>query len=215
MEIITLEPGQHIQIEASMGGVNPGIPFAGEVRLPMETAETKEWYEATRRYGPYRLHPERCEDFNLETGGNTDLGEVLVAPFTGFVLAARNLGGRIGKVVQLLGIWDDAQYVWAGWHLQEISPLAMPGRIVEIGDRIGTVGNADGRYAGAHLHTQVCELDASGIPAPWAFASDDRYSWLQPSEWFIDMGVDAELVRVCCEWPASASADIAPDEIPF
>jgi hypothetical protein len=60
--------------------------YATEFGLPMQNLE-KAWYEAAHR-GPYNVHPERCEDWNLETLGNTDLGEPLVAPWSGVVIAA-------------------------------------------------------------------------------------------------------------------------------
>ncbi len=179
------------EIPAVPGG--PGIPMVTTVRMPLEALE-KAWYEATRVYGPYNYHPERCEDWNLETGGNTDLGEPLVAPFAGLVLAAANYGGGVGRVVQLLGrLTGGEMVVWAGWHLQRIA--VQTGQVVALGDPIGTIGNADGRYAGAHLHEQICVVNAAGIPHPTTFASDNRYDWRQPSVWYAQHGVDAALIR--------------------
>jgi len=168
-------------------------PVAERFRLPMQNLE-KAWYEATRVYGPYNYHPGRAEDWNLESGGNTDLGEPLVAPFGAIVLAAANYGGGVGEVVQLLGREQDgALIVWAGWHLQDIA--VQVGHIVAVGDAIGTIGNADGRYAGAHLHEQICVVNAAGIPHPTTFASDNRYDWRQPSVFYAERGVDPVLIR--------------------
>ena len=170
-----------------------GIPVATEFRQPMGNLE-KPWYEATRVYGPYNCHPYRCEDWNLESGGNTDLGEPLVAPFSGIVLAARNYGGGVGRVVQILGRTPEgALIVWGGWHLHEIAVEA--GAVVYMGDPIGSIGNADGRYAGAHLHEQICIANAAGIPGPTVFAADSRYDWQRPSRFYEEHGVDAALIR--------------------
>lgn len=169
------------------------IPEAERFRLPMANLD-KKWYEATRTFGAYNYHPERAEDWNLESGGNTDLGEPLVAPFAGIVLAAANYGGGVGRVVQILGLAPgDEVIVWAGWHLHSIA--VQVGQIVAVGDAIGTIGNADGRYAGAHLHEQICVVNAAGIPGPTTFASDNRYDWRQPSVFYAQHGVDAELIK--------------------
>ncbi len=166
-----------------------GIPFAVEFRPAMKHLE-KAWYEATRRYGPYNFHPQRCEDWNLESGGNTDLGEPLVAPFSGLVLAAVDYGGSTGKIVQLLGATEQGELiVWSGWHLQDTA--VEPGRVVTAGQDIGAIGNAGGYYAGAHLHEQICVVGRFGIPAPNTFASDDRYAWRQPSRFYVERGFPA------------------------
>ena len=161
----------------------------------------KAWYETTQnpRFPPYNYHPQRCEDYNLESGGNTDLGEPLVAPFAGIVTSAHNWGSSLGNVVQLLGVTREGeQIVWAGWHLLEIAVSA--GQVVQVSDAIGAIGNAGGYYAGAHLHNQICLVNKWGIPAPTTFAADDRYKWVRPSRFYLERGVDAEMVKRVCEW---------------
>jgi hypothetical protein len=207
-----LRAGEQVVVFADATSYQAGIPIIEHVRLPMATAETKPWYEACHRFGPYNHHPGKCEDFNLETGGDSDLGEEIVAPFAGVVLANTNLRGGIGPVVQVMGIThSDVLYVWAGWHLEESDRFGA-GKIVQAGEHLGTVGNCGGRYA-AHLHMQVCRVvHGSGIPAPWVFPSDGRYEWLQPSAFFVDMGVDRDLVRQCCEFdgrPSPADLPVA------
>lgn len=175
----------------SMASGEGAFPLASTFRLSMRNLD-KAWYEATRRFGPYDYHPARCEDWNLESGGDSDLGEPLVAPFSGVALSAHNWAGTTGRVVQLLGVTPGGEMVvWAGWHLQETRVVT--GQIVIVGQEIGTIGNADGKYA-AHLHEQICIVGASGIPAPFTFVSDGRYAWVQPSVFYAEHGVDAELV---------------------
>ena len=169
-----------------------GISLATSFRLPMLDLN-QPWYEATRRYGPYNYHPQRCEDWNLESGGNTDLGEGLCAPFSGIVISAHDWGGGVGRVVQLLGVTPLGELiVWAGWHLHTVD--VRTGQVVEVGEEIGSIGNADGRYLGAHLHEQICVINEWGIPTPRTFASDGRYDWQQPSVFYVARGVDADLV---------------------
>lgn len=176
---------------------NPNV-LATEFRPAMQNVG-KAWYEATRRFPPYNFHPERCEDWNLETGGNTDLGEPLVAPWSGIVLSAHDWGGGIGRVIQILGIEPDGTLiVWAGWHLHEMHVSA--GMHVSIGDLVGSIGSADGRYAGAHLHEQICVVNRWGVPSPTTFASDGRYDWRQPSAFYVDRGVDQALIDRLTEY---------------
>ena len=186
---------EELQADVPDGG--QGVPLATAFRLPMLNLG-KPWYEATRRYGPYNHHPARCEDYNLESGGDTDLGEPLVAPFDGLVVSAHDWGGGVGQVVQMLGLVPgEGMVVWSGWHLDSMAVAT--GRIVLIGEEIGTIGNSNGRYA-AHLHNQVCRVNEWGIPTPKTFGSDSRYEWWQPSAWYVAHGVDEELVRRCTEY---------------
>lgn len=168
------------------------VPLALEFRLPMEDLD-RPWYEATRRYGPYNYHPQRCEDWNLETGGNSDFGQRLVAPFSGLVLSAHDWGGGVGQVIQIMGVtaWR-VVIVWAGWHLSGMGVVR--GEWVEMGDHIGEIGNADGKYS-AHLHEQICVVNEWGIPAPSTFAADSRYAWQQPSAFYVAHSVDEALVK--------------------
>jgi len=67
-------------------------------------------------------------------------------------------------------------------------------QIVGVGEPIGSIGNADGRYAGAHLHEQICIVNHWGVPSPATFVSDIRYDWQQPSAFYVERGVDQDLM---------------------
>lgn len=195
-DVITVRAAGDTTVTLRVGAGGDTV-LADAFRLPMKNLD-KAWYEATRAFGPYNYHPERCEDWNLETGGNTDLGEPLVAPFNGMVLSANNWGGGTGRVIQLLGVMRDGGIVvWSGWHLKDVGVKA--GQFVRVGDFIGSIGNADGRYAGAHLHEQICVVNQNGVPAPYTFASNNNYDWRQPSVFYVEHGVDVELVRRVAE----------------
>jgi hypothetical protein len=201
MTRITVQDGDEIQIDhptavtiSPVSGEGDGMPMAAKFRLPMANID-KAWYEAARHFGPYNEHPERCEDWNLESGGDTDLGEPLVAPFSGVVINARDWGGAWGKIVRILGRTPQGELVtWMGAHLDEMH--VKPGDVVQVGDPVGTIGTADGRYA-AHLHEQV---SVGEVPAPWTFGGDRRFDFRQPSEFYKEHGVDAELVRRSVEY---------------
>lgn len=173
-----------------------GLPLATEFQLSLKNIE-KSWYEASKRFGPYNYHPERCQDWNLESGGDTDLGEPLVAPFSGIVLSAHDFGGGRGKIIQILGVNTTELIIWMGWHLEDIN--VQLGQIVRRGDDIGTIGNANGVYA-AHLHEQICIVNSWGIPSPDCFAADPRYNFFQPSLFYLSHGVDKQLIKRVTEF---------------
>lgn len=176
------------------GAPFPIQPVAINFVPPMKNTD-KAWYEAAHRFPPYNGHPEFCEDWNLETGGDSDLGEPLVAPFDGLVINARNFGGAWGKIVRILGRTLEGEVItWMGAHLDEI--FVRVGDIVAAGDDIGTIGNADGRYA-AHLHEQIC---VGEVPGPEVFGTDRRYAFRQPSKFYVSRGVDAALMKRLVEF---------------
>jgi len=172
-----------------------GFPVIDKVCMAIKNTD-KRWYEASSRYGRYDGHPERAEDWNLESGGNTDLGEPLVAPFDGLVVNAAQYGGGLGRIVSIVGVTKAGILVtWQGRHLQTMAVKA--GQVVKCGDPIGSIGNADGRYAGAHLHEQIIMGETPGPTEDWRNA---RYNYVRPSEWYISMGVNRAMVDRLRKW---------------
>lgn len=159
-----------------------------QFRLPMENLD-KPWYEAAHYFGPYNSHPTFCEDWNLESGGNSDLGEPLVAPMSGIVINAADYGGTWGKIVRILARVNGELIVWMGAHLDRIDVHV--GDLVQIGDPIGTIGTGNGKYA-AHLHEQI---SVGEVAAPWTFGNDRRFDFRQPDQFYIEHGVDEEVVK--------------------
>lgn len=103
------------------------------------------------------------DDFNGIGGGNSDLGDPVFAASDGLVLTAGSAGEGWGNVVTLLHELPDGTMVETQYaHLDSI---AVPvGAQVRRGGRLGTIGNADGRYL-AHLHFEV-RLAPSLDPGP-------------------------------------------------
>lgn len=169
-----------------------GFPVIDRVVLPMRNTG-KAWYESTRLFGLYDGHPERAEDYNLESMGNTDLGEPLVAPFAGVVIGARDFGGGHGKVLAILGIDKTGQRVTCRMkHLQAIAPGIWPGVFVDAGQDVGTIGNAGGYYVGAHLHLEIV---LGAVPEPIGSWQNETYEFVQPSWWFLTHGIDAATIN--------------------
>lgn len=160
----------------------------GRVCLPMKNIG-KAWYESGHYFGAYDDHPSRAEDYNLESMGDTDLGEPLVAPFDGVVIYARDIRGGHGNVLGILAIDGDEPVVCRMKHLQKL--LVKAGDIVTLGQDVGTIGNASGRYS-AHLHLEICRGKVPAIGELW---TNRAYDFVQPSRWFVEHGISAATIR--------------------
>lgn len=217
IQIDTTHGDVTIPVTVTHGTASGGIPLATKFRLPMKNLD-KPWYNADTVYGPYRIwtpelveqgqadmsswfaqgttyHPSRCVDRNLESGGDTDFEEPLVAPFSGIIIAANDWYGRIGGVVQLMGVAVNGDIIiWCGWHVRKMT--VTPGTIVEMGEDIAAIGNAHGVYA-AHLHEQIVIVNKYGIPGPTVYPSHGQYGWQQPDEFHLAHGVDPAIVKRC------------------
>ena len=99
------------------------------------------------------------DDLNGIGGENSDLGDPIYAIADGRVLLARDGGAGWGNVVILLHAYlenGERKYVQSYYgHVQDM--LVHPGQIVKRGERIATVGTANGRYF-AHLHFEMREF---------------------------------------------------------
>jgi murein DD-endopeptidase MepM/ murein hydrolase activator NlpD len=102
-------------------------------------------------------------DWNGVGGGNSDLGDPVLAIADGVVMSARDLQrgwGRVIRVAHNVGTrsrphWVESIYA----HLDAIA--VKPGAVVRRGARIGAIGTAHGKYW-AHLHLEI--RDRLGLP---------------------------------------------------
>lgn len=122
------------------------------------------------------------EDWNAETGGDTDCGRPVYAAASGAIVFAGEGDAGWGKVVIVRHRLADGTLAETLYgHLQE---LDRAGGDVTRREKVGTVGNAGGTYL-CHLHF---ELRLEGCPA-WGATGrgygGDRAGWTDPSD-FID-----------------------------
>jgi len=156
------------------------------------------WYvaqafgEANDDYeGKYHLG----EDWNAESGGNTDCGRAVFASSAGSVVYAGHAGDDWGNVLILRHQMKDGSHVETLYgHLNTLFYTA--GTAVNRGDIVGTIGDADGLYS-CHLHLEVRQPDNPFWGQPGPGYAYDTTGWVAPSE-FIDahrpVGVKVESV---------------------
>lgn len=133
------------------------LPLAVRFDQPMGTEHGALTYNAR----PFRTARHLGDDLNGIGGGNSDLGDSVYAAGAGLVAYAGEPGAGWGKMLIVAHRVPDAELPrgWRVWqtvyaHLDSMEVKA--GETVMRGQKIGTVGTANGQYL-AHLHFEVRE----------------------------------------------------------
>jgi murein DD-endopeptidase MepM/ murein hydrolase activator NlpD len=138
------------------------------------------WYVATHLGDVYPLGIHTGEDWNGRGGGDTDLGQPVMAVATGKVVVARRFPNPWGFVVMIEHIVIDghdkrrvrSQYA----HLSRID--VKEGQVVHGRDVIGAIGkDPDGAYP-AHLHLEI-RSDVTLGPTYWPSDHDRDGDWIR------------------------------------
>ena len=129
------------------------LPMATRFDMPMGSEHGAFTYNAR----PFRIARHLGDDLNGIGGENSDLGDAVYAAGAGRVVYAGNPGPGWGKMILIAHRLPDGdelgpvvQTMYA--HLESIRVQA--GQNVQRGDKIGTVGTAEGAYL-AHLHFEL------------------------------------------------------------
>lgn len=147
--------------------------IADHFDFPVGKPDAEGYYNAQ----PFGENNHLGEDFNANTGGNTDLGDPIYAVANGQVTLAKDLGGGWGKVIRIVHILPDSSFVESLYaHCDEI--FVKKEIWVKRGDEIGTIGNAHGQYF-AHLHFEIrSKVNMSTGPG----YSEDKSGYLNPTK---------------------------------
>lgn len=150
----------------------------GKSETVTQKKDKDDWYNAL----DFGENDHLGEDWNKNTGGNTDCGEPVYAAAYGTIAYAADAGPGWGNVVIIEHTLPSGKKVQTLYgHMQEI--LKSTGE-VRSREQIGKIGNANGRYF-CHLHF---ELRTEECPM-WNKAGNgyaaERKGWLDPSD-FID-----------------------------
>lgn len=156
------------------------IPIADDgFDFPVGPPDAKGYYNAQPFGESYHLG----DDWNGVGGGNTDLGDPVYAIANGRVVFAEYVGSGWGNVIRIWHRLDSVQIVESVYaHLDTIE--IAKGDSLAKGNRIGTIGTADGAYL-AHLHLEIriqtglpigggYSTETSGFTDPTAFIRGRR-----------------------------------------
>ena len=143
------------------------------------------WYDAND-FGDFTsgLGYHLGEDWNAETGGNTDCGLPVYAASNGTIVFSAVGGGTWGNVLVVRHVLPDGTPVETLYgHLQS---FVRSSGDVSRRELIAAIGNGDGTLA-CHLHFEVRSSNCPswGVPGPGYSASAKPAGWTDPSD-FID-----------------------------
>ena len=162
-------------------------PIANKFAYPISNKEyvteakdnKDEWYNATNFGQDFHLG----EDWNKNSGGNTDCGEPVYAIGNGVIVYAQNAGKGWGNVLIIEHTLPDGRKVESLYgHLQEF--LKTSGEVKKR-ELIAKIGNADGKYL-CHLHLEIRDDTCPMWHTTGSGYSGETKGWLEPSE-FIDL----------------------------
>ncbi|MGB7069516.1 MAG: M23 family metallopeptidase [Pyrinomonadaceae bacterium] len=137
-----------------------------------------QWYNAL----DFGIENHLGEDWNKNTGGNSDCDEPVYSIANGAVIYASDAGPGWGNIVIIEHTLPDSTKVESLYgHLQIIT---LTNGNVTKRQQIGTVGNANGRYL-CHLHLEIRDETSPLWNDSGPGYSADRSGSLDPSD-FID-----------------------------
>lgn len=140
---------------------------------PVGKPNAKGYYNAQK----FKENNHLGDDWNANTGGNTDLGDSIYAIADGYVVHAFNHKGGWGKVIRIVHKMPNNRYVESLYaHCDSI--LVTEKTFVKRGDKIGTIGTADGRYL-AHLHFEL--RNQIGMPLGGGY-SENTQGYMDPTQ---------------------------------
>lgn len=140
--------------------------------FPVGKPDAKKYYNAQK----FGVNEHLGDDWNGVGGGNTDLGDPIYSIGKGYVTHAKNIYGGWGNVIRIVHYIDNDNQVESVYaHCNEI--FVKKGEYVTKGQKIGTIGNNDGKYL-AHLHFEI--RNEVGMPIGGGYSSITK-GYLDPT----------------------------------
>ena len=153
-------------------------PIGKQEKVTAAKDEKDDWYNAL----DFGENNHLGEDWNKNSGGNTDCGEPVYSAANGVISFANDAGPGWGNVIIVTHVLPDGKKIQSLYgHLREIIKV---GGEVKKRELIGKVGNANGQYL-CHLHFELRESNSRMWDRAGPGYSSDRDGWLDPSD-FID-----------------------------
>jgi len=171
-------PTLPIQLYDSIFGYNPSY-FSDGFDYPVGIPNAKGYFKAQNFGDDQHLG----EDWNAISGGNTDLGDPVHVIANGLVTFSKDVccgWGNVIRVVHYLPNNSETPFVESVYaHLN--NRRVQPGDLVKRGEKIGSIGTANGRYM-AHLHLELRSFINMSLGPGY---SKDIFGFFVPTD-FID-----------------------------
>ncbi len=147
--------------------------IAASFDFPVGKPNAEGYYSAQKFKKNFHLG----DDWNAVTGGNSDLGDPIYAIANGYVQEAKDFKGGWGNVVRIIHFLPNKKQIVSLYaHCDTITTKA--NSWVKKGDKIGTIGTANGKYY-AHLHFEI--RDDITLPLGPGY-SEDTSGYLDPTK---------------------------------
>lgn len=150
-------------------------PVGGHEYVTEKNDWSDTWYNAQ----DFGENKHLGEDWNANSGGDSDCGESVYAAADGEIVYARDAGPGWGNVIIIEHSAEDGTKIRSLYgHLATI--LKATGRVTRR-EQIGSIGNANGRYK-CHLHFEMRWSECPVWNEAGSGYSDERHGWIDPSE---------------------------------
>ncbi len=176
--IAPLNTGSGPQTPSTVVAESFAYPISEKGWVTPQKDTKDEWYNAL----DFGEENHLGEDWNKNTGGNSDCGEAVYAVGSGVITYAADAGPGWGNVVIITHTLPDGSRVQSLYgHMLEI--LKTSGEVLKR-EQIGKIGSANGKYL-CHLHLELRDDSSRDWDRPGGGYSTDQTGWLDPSD-FID-----------------------------
>lgn len=173
-----LKKRQQAVAEKTSAAVEP--PLADGFDFPVGAPDAKGYHITRGAFSNSSLTSEHTgEDWNSNGGGDSDLGDPVYATADGVVVFSENAKVGHGNVIIIQHAYlekDGTRSVCESSYHHLLERLANVGEVVKRGQKIGTMGNADGLYP-AHLHFELRKTPGMGLEQSKHEKSTKNYWW--------------------------------------
>lgn len=155
---------------------HPGY-IANSFDFPVGKPNAKSYYKA-RDFGEKR---HLGEDWNHVNGGNSDYGDPVFSIANGVVVFSENVCCGWGRVIRVVHkVENDPEHEFVESIYAHLKDINVPvGEMIRKGQKIGTIGTANGKYT-AHLHLELRNFLGMSLGPGY---SDDTFGYLVPTEY--------------------------------
>lgn len=168
--IVHIEP---VLTEEDSTFIIPDEFIANQFDYPVGKPDSEGYFNAQK----FGKNNHLGDDWNGLGGGNSDLGDPVYAIASGYVTFAQDYNPSWGNVIRMTHFLPDGEQVESLYaHCNEM--FVTENEWVSVGDKIGTIGNAHGRYK-AHLHLEL--RDRVGLSIGKGYDSNTE-GYIDPTE---------------------------------